>query len=74
MIFAVRRCGGQPMKYSLNVIRVFFFLLCVFGGVRGVVFEPGLEELPGVVPGGGGGIGALTILVDLLLKGFSLRR
>ena len=63
----------MSMKYTLNIIRVFFFLLCLFGGVLVWYSNTDWKNYLGLCLAVGAGIGALTILVDLLLKGFSLR-
>lgn len=62
------------MNKTLTVIRILFFLLCITGAYLlwyAVGYE-GTQRL-GLYLVIGGLIGMLTILVDLLLKGFSLR-
>ncbi len=66
------------MKRPLYIIRAVFFCLCLVGGFL-VWYAQGSNRSDAEHTGLGvflvvaGGIGALTILVDLLLKGFSLR-
>ncbi len=62
------------MQKTLFVIRIFFFLLCVLGGwLVWYVSQPEWKDLlaPCVIVGAL--IGLLVILIDVLLKGFSLR-
>jgi uncharacterized protein YacL len=63
------------MNRTLQVIRATFFVLCVLGGwlvwiAQGVSSDHWNLWLFMAI---GGGIGTLTILVDIFLKGFSLR-
>jgi uncharacterized protein YacL len=61
------------MEYTIRVIRIFFFALALCAGILVGYTVPEWEEhwwVAGIVSGC---IGALVILVDLLLKGFSLR-
>ncbi len=66
------------MKRPLSIIRAAFFALCLFGGWL-VWFVQGPDRAGAEHSSMvffllvGGAIGALTILLDLLLKGFSLR-
>ncbi len=61
------------MAYTLRIIRIFFLALCVFGGFLVAYAVPEWDDhrWVGVVAGFLGGV--LVILVDILLKGFSLR-
>lgn len=61
------------MKYSLRVIRLFFILLCLFGSYLTALVVPEWDDFRWRVVFIGGSIGVLVILVDMLLKGFSLR-
>jgi len=60
------------MRYTLNVLRAGFFILCLIGGWLIWFASPGWKPLL-FCETIAAGIGALTILVDILLKGFSLR-
>jgi uncharacterized protein YacL len=61
------------MNKTLLVIRAFFFLLCVAGSWL-IVYTNRDLETPGWLIGiTGMSLGALVILVDIYLKGFSLR-
>lgn len=61
------------MKYSIRIIRIFFFLLCLSGSYLTALVVPEWDDIRGRVVFIGGSIGVLVILVDILLKGFSLR-
>jgi uncharacterized protein YacL len=61
------------MNFTLAIVRVVFFLLCLLGAVLVWYANPDWKNYLGLCLAVGAGIGALTILVDLLLKGFSLR-
>ncbi|MDP0497255.1 MAG: twitching motility protein PilT [Verrucomicrobiota bacterium JB024] len=62
------------MKKTIFIIRIFFFVLCVVGAwlIRYAAGYEGTEKL-GLYLFFGALLGALTILVDIFLKGFSLR-
>jgi uncharacterized protein YacL len=60
------------MNRTLAIIRIAFFSLCVTGGWLVYYANPEWRPL-WICLVVAGGIGALTILLDLLLKGFSLR-
>src|SRR5690554_6710659 len=61
------------MKYSISVIRLFFLLLCVAGSYLTALVVPEWDDFRWVAVLVGLLLGVLVILVDLLLKGFSLR-
>lgn len=61
------------MQHTLRVIRLFFLLLCLLGGWLISYGIPEWDEYRWLAVFVGGSIGALVILVDILLKGFSLR-
>lgn len=61
------------MKKTLIIIRVFFFLLCVAGGVLVWYANRDWEEYFWLCLISGALLGGFTILVDIVLKGFSLR-
>lgn len=61
------------MKKTLLVIRICFVLLCVLGAWLLCYTIPEWDHFRGVAVAVGGLIGALVVLVDILLKGFSLR-
>jgi uncharacterized protein YacL len=61
------------MNFTLNIIRAVFFVLCLLGGALVWYANPDWKNYLGLCLAVGGGIGALTILIDLMLKGFSLR-
>lgn len=61
------------MNHTIKVIRIFFFLLCLVGGWLISYGVPEWDQYRGIAVFIGGAIGALVILVDILLKGFSLR-
>jgi uncharacterized protein YacL len=61
------------MNYTLNVIRAVFFALCLLGGVLVWYANSDWQNYLGLSLAVAGAIGALTILIDLMLKGFSLR-
>ncbi len=61
------------MKHTLRVIRVFFLLLCLTAAWLIAYVVPEWNPHRWLALAIGGCIGALVILVDLLLKGFSLR-
>jgi uncharacterized protein YacL len=61
------------MKHTLRVIRLFFFLLCLVGAWLISYSVPEWDEYRGLAVFIGAAIGALVILVDIMLKGFSLR-
>lgn len=58
---------------TLRVIRLFFLLLCLLGGWLVTYTVPEWDEYRWLGVFMGCGIGLLVILIDLLLKGFSLR-
>ena len=61
------------MSATLRAIRIFFFLLCIAGSYISTLVIPGWETQGIRAMVGGGALGALVILTDILLKGFSLR-
>ena len=61
------------MGSTLNAIRIFFFLLCISGSYVSTLVIPGCETHFLRTTFIGDGLGALVILTDILLKGFSLR-
>lgn len=58
---------------TLRVIRLFFLMLCLLGGWLVTYTVPEWDEYRWLGVFMGCGIGLLVILVDILLKGFSLR-
>ncbi len=61
------------MSTTILAIRVFFLLLCLSGSYLTAYVVPEWDDHRWGVVLFGGGIGALVILVDIFLKGFSLR-
>ncbi len=61
------------MRHTLRVIRLFFFLLCLVGAWLISYAVPEWDNYRWLAVFIGAAIGALVILVDVLLKGFSLR-
>jgi uncharacterized protein YacL len=61
------------MNYTHNVIRAAFFVLCLLGGALVWYANVDWKHYLGLCLAVAGGIGALAILIDLMLKGFSLR-
>jgi uncharacterized protein YacL len=61
------------MKSSLLVIRIVFILLCLSGSYLIALVVPEWDDFRWRAVFIGGSIGVLVLLVDLLLKGFSLR-
>lgn len=61
------------MASTLRAIRIFFFLLCIIGSYVSTLVIPGWETQSYRAIFIGGALGALVILTDILLKGFSLR-
>ena len=61
------------MNHTVRVIRIFFFLLCLVGGWLISYGIPEWDEYRALAVFIGGAVGALVILVDIMLKGFSLR-
>lgn len=61
------------MTATLRILRLFFLLLCITGGWLVTVGVPEWDEYRWVGVFVGAAIGALVVLVDVLLKGFSLR-
>ncbi len=61
------------MNQTLIVIRIFFFAICLFCGYLIAYAVPEWDDNRGVALAFAACIGALVILVDVLLKGFSLR-
>ena len=61
------------MKHTLLVIRCIFFFVCVLCGFLVAYAVPEWDAYRWVAVGVGACIGALVILVDMMLKGFSLR-
>jgi len=58
---------------TLLIIRIFFILLCTIGTLLVVNADPDFARWRWLATGSGLAIGALVILVDVQLKGFSLR-
>lgn len=61
------------MKKTLLIIRTTFLALCAFGSYLVWYANPGFNEQILTVFAIGIGLGVLTILIDIFLKGFSLR-
>lgn len=61
------------MNPTIRIIRLFFFLLCITGGWLISFTVPEWDEYRWVGVFVAAGIGALVILIDIFLKGFSLR-
>jgi len=61
------------MNTTIRVIRLFFFLLCLVGGWLISYTVPEWDEYRWLAVFIAAAIGALVILVDIMLKGFSLR-
>lgn len=61
------------MSSTLLTIRIFFLLLCICGGFLVSYAVPDWDSLRTPVILTGGLIGVLVILIDMMLKGFSLR-
>lgn len=61
------------MNYTLRVLRLFFFLLCLVGAWLISYTVPEWDAYRWLAVFIGAGIGALVILIDIMLKGFSLR-
>lgn len=61
------------MKSSIRVIRIFFMLLCLSGSYLTALVVPEWDDFRGRIVFIGGSIGVLVILIDIMLKGFSLR-
>lgn len=61
------------MGHALTIIRIFFITMCVFGSWLIWYSIPEWESDLWMCLTIGGSIGALTILLDMQLKGFSLR-
>lgn len=61
------------MNATLRIIRLFFLLLCLLGGWLISFAVPEWDDYRWLAVFVSGGIGALVILVDILMKGFSLR-
>jgi uncharacterized protein YacL len=61
------------MNHTLRVIRLFFILLCLVGGWLVSYGVPEWDEYRWLAVFVGGAIGVLVVLVDVMLKGFSLR-
>ena len=61
------------MNSTLRVIRLFFFLLCLAGAWLISYTVPEWDEYRWLAVFIGAAIGALVVLVDIMLKGFSLR-
>jgi len=61
------------MKSTIIIIRAVFFVLCLLGGYLVWLGNPDMTSNRWLCVAVAGGIGALTILVDVFLKGFSLR-
>lgn len=61
------------MTQTIRIIRIFFFLLCLVGGWLISYGVPDWDRYRWLATFIGACIGALVILLDVLLKGFSLR-
>jgi uncharacterized protein YacL len=61
------------MGQTLFAIRIFFFLFCVAGSFLVCLAVPEWESHQGLALFIGACIGSLVVLVDIMLKGFSLR-
>jgi len=61
------------MNPTLRVLRLFFFLLCLVGGWLISFTVPEWDAYRWLAVFIGAGIGALVVLIDVMLKGFSLR-
>ena len=61
------------MDKTITIIRITFFLICLAGSYLVCLTQPDWDQYLGRALFMGGGIGALVILVDVFLKGFSLR-
>ena len=61
------------MNHTLRILRLFFFLLCLVGAWLISYTVPEWDAYRWLAVFIGAGIGALVILVDVMLKGFSLR-
>jgi uncharacterized protein YacL len=61
------------MNHTIRILRLFFLLLCIIGGYLITIGVPEWDEYRWLGVFVGAGIGILVILVDVLLKGFSLR-
>jgi uncharacterized protein YacL len=61
------------MSHTIRVIRLFFLLLALLGGWLVTYAVPEWDDIRWLGVFIGGAIGALVILVDVFLKGFSLR-
>lgn len=61
------------MNQTLFIIRIVFFGTCLLGGYLIAYAVPEWDDNRGVVLAFSACVGALVILVDVLLKGFSLR-
>lgn len=61
------------MKKTISTIRITFLLLCTLGSYLVWYTNPDLRDQVISIFAIGIGLGVLTILVDILLKGFSLR-
>lgn len=61
------------MNQTIRIIRLFFLLLCIVGGWLITYTIPEWDEYRWLGVFIGAGLGALVILIDVFLKGFSLR-
>jgi uncharacterized protein YacL len=61
------------MNQTLRILRIFFFLLCLIGAWLISYTVPEWDAYRWLALFIGAGIGALVVLVDVMLKGFSLR-
>jgi uncharacterized protein YacL len=61
------------MNHTLRVLRLFFLLLCLVGAWLISYVVPEWDSYRWLAVFIGGAIGSLVILVDVMLKGFSLR-
>jgi uncharacterized protein YacL len=61
------------MKYTIRILRILFILICMAGAWLISYVVPEWDEYRWLATIIGFGIGLLVVLVDILLKGFSLR-
>ncbi|MBN1402862.1 MAG: twitching motility protein PilT [Opitutales bacterium] len=61
------------MKHTVNIIRAVFFIVCVLCGYLLAYTIPEWDDYRWVAVGISAGVSLLVILIDVMLKGFSLR-
>ena len=61
------------MDSTLRVLRIFFIILCIVGAWLIAYVVPEWEDYHWLAMSIGAGIGVLVVLIDIMLKGFSLR-